>query len=249
MSWVAVAIGGATLVGGMISSNAASKAASGATNAATAASQLQYNQWLQQQANQKPWLDAGTNAVNQMGAGMNPGGQFTQSFDASKFQADPGYQFRLEQGQKALERAGAARGMSLSGSQLKGLTDYGQGMGSQEYSAAYNRWNNDQNTQWNRLSGLAGTGQQANSQLGQIGMNTANQIGSNMMGAATVGANAGMANAGNWTGILNNGMNQWQQYNMMQNAQNGGSNAGYNWNQFGTGTASNGSGVAPTIWG
>ena len=52
---------------------------------------------------------------------------------------DPGYQFRLQQGQKALETSAAARGGLLSGGTLKGIQDYAQGLASQEYGNVYAR--------------------------------------------------------------------------------------------------------------
>jgi hypothetical protein len=52
---------------------------------------------------------------------------------------DPGYQFRLSQGQKALERSGAARGVTNTGGNMKGLLDYGQQAASQEYGNVYGR--------------------------------------------------------------------------------------------------------------
>jgi hypothetical protein len=53
--------------------------------------------------------------------------------------ADPGYQFRVAEGQKALERSAAGKGLLLSGGQLKDLTRFGQDLGAQEYGAAYAR--------------------------------------------------------------------------------------------------------------
>src|SRR5262245_39799184 len=54
-------------------------------------------------------------------------------------QQDPGYQFRLQQGLKALNQQGAAAGQMFSGGQLKAAEQYGQGLASQEYDAAYQR--------------------------------------------------------------------------------------------------------------
>ena len=59
---------------------------------------------------------------------------------------DPGYQFRLSQGQKALERSGAARGVTNTGGNMKGLLDYGQQAASQEYGNVYGRNLNTYNT-------------------------------------------------------------------------------------------------------
>jgi len=52
---------------------------------------------------------------------------------------DPGYAFRLQQGQRALDTGAGARGQLFSGAQQKALMDYGQNLGSQEYQNAYNR--------------------------------------------------------------------------------------------------------------
>ena len=52
---------------------------------------------------------------------------------------DPGYQFRVSEGQKDLERSGAARGVSRTGGEWKAITDYGQNAASQEYGNVYGR--------------------------------------------------------------------------------------------------------------
>lgn len=49
------------------------------------------------------------------------------------------YKFRFNQGQQALERSAAARGMLNSGNTLAALADYGQGQASQEYGNEFNR--------------------------------------------------------------------------------------------------------------
>ena len=63
-----------------------------------------------------------------------------QSFNETEMKADPGYAFRVAEGQKAIERSTAAKGGLQSGAALKAATRYGQEMGSQEYQNAYNRF-------------------------------------------------------------------------------------------------------------
>jgi len=65
---------------------------------------------------------------------------------AAEMGQDPGYQFRLSEGQKALERSGAARGVTNTGGNMKGLLDYGQQAASQEYGNVYDRNLNTYNT-------------------------------------------------------------------------------------------------------
>lgn len=247
MSFVTAALigGGATILGGMLSSNAANSAAGAARDAANIANNTQIGQYNQNRADQAPWREAGGQAVGQMAAGLAPGGQFSQPFSMADYQADPGYAFRLAQGQKALDRVGAASGRSLSGAQVKASTDYNQNSASQEYGNAYNRFMNNRTTNFGELSNLAGLGQSSVGSTGQAGTNMANQIGANTMGAATVAGNAGMANAGAWANALNNGVNQWQNYNMMNNMfpqQTGAPASGYT-------SGINGSQGAAEYWG
>jgi hypothetical protein len=65
--------------------------------------------------------------------------------DLSKFYTSPGYQFRLGEGTKAIERGAAARGGLLGGRTQKALARFGQGLASQEFG-----------NYMSRLSGLTG---------------------------------------------------------------------------------------------
>ncbi len=57
----------------------------------------------------------------------------------SSIESDPSYQFRLGQGNQAINRSAAAKGMLGSGNVLAELAKYGQGMASQEYGNQFNR--------------------------------------------------------------------------------------------------------------
>ena len=102
--------------------------------------------------------------------------------------------------------------MTLSGAQAKALTAYGQGMGSQEYQNAYNRYNTDQTNLYNRLAGISGTGLQAGSAIAGVGQNTANQVSSNLM---NLGAGQSAAQIAG-TNALSSGANTWANWNMAQ---------------------------------
>jgi hypothetical protein len=52
---------------------------------------------------------------------------------------DPGYKFRLQQGQQALENAASAKGVLNDSGTAKALIDYGQNAASQEYANVWNR--------------------------------------------------------------------------------------------------------------
>ena len=97
---------------------------------------------------------------------------------------DPSYQWRLQQGQKALERSAAGRGGLQSGATLKSLTNYSQGAASQEYAAEHARWlkeqelaNRSQELGANSLGQLANRGLLAGQQMGDWGMEAERQAG------------------------------------------------------------------------
>jgi len=60
--------------------------------------------------------------------------------DPNAITSDPSYQWRLGQGQEALENSAIARGGMLSGNFAKDLTNYAQNAASQEYGNEFNRW-------------------------------------------------------------------------------------------------------------
>jgi hypothetical protein len=59
--------------------------------------------------------------------------------DPNQLANDPSYQFRLKEGQRALENSAGARGTLRTGGTLKDLLGYGQSFASQEYNNIYNR--------------------------------------------------------------------------------------------------------------
>lgn len=144
-------------------------------DAANQANATQLQMFNQIRDDMSPYREAGGALLRDLASGdfMN------------NWQTDPGYQFRMEQGRKALEGSAAARGNLNSGATLKALTRYGQDYGSQEYGNIYNR-------EYNRLSNLVNLGQNAAAQTGQAGQNYANQFGQNTMGAANAQAAAAM---------------------------------------------------------
>ena len=139
-------------------------------------------------------------------------GSLMKDFGMEDFNADPGYAFRMAEGQKALERSAAARGSLLGGGQLKALTRYGQDMGSQEYGNAYNRYMNNRASKFNQLSSVAGLGQTSAGQVSNMGTQTAGMVGQNTIGAGNAQAAGTAGNANAWGNALSGGLNTWLRY-------------------------------------
>jgi hypothetical protein len=209
---VAAAVIGGAVVGGLATTVAGNKAAGAQKDAAAMSTDEQRRQFDITQQNMKPFRDAGLSVLPELQSGLAPGGEFNRNFTLQDFQKDPGYQFRMDQGQQALERSAAARGGLISGGTGKALTEYGQDYASGEYSNAYNRFNNDQTTRFNRLSALAGTGQTATNTIGTLGAQTAANIGENYLQAGNARA-AGYVNQGN---AINNGVSSLGNFYLQQ---------------------------------
>lgn len=230
----------AAVVGGTIGAYGANRAADTQAGAARDAANIQAQsareaQALQRQMfdiqreGQEPFRQAGLTGQNRLmeylGLGGNAGaagyGRYGRDFGMSDFQADPGYAFRLGEGQKALERSAAARGGLISGGALKAATRYGQDMGSQEYQNAYNRYQTNRTNQLQPLGNLMSMGQSAASNqgaaAGQYGANAGNMItaaGNAMAGGITGAGNAqaaGYMGMGNTlAGAINTGVSGYQ---------------------------------------
>jgi len=228
---VAAAIVGGAAIGAVASNSAANKgekAANAANNEAAREYDLtradQLDLLKQQRADQQPWLDAGKASLAQLAAGTSAGGDLVRPFSLADMAADPGYDFRISEGEKAIQRAASGRGGLFSGATLKALARFNQNTASDEYGSAYNRYNNDQSTKFNRLASIAGLGQNATNQVGQAGQsaygtiasagaNASNAIQNNLTGAANARASGyvGGANA------IGNGISQYMNYTQGQN--------------------------------
>ena len=225
MSWVAAAVVGSTLVGGLISADASKSAANTQAGAAGAATAEQAREFDAEKEALAPYRDFGAAALPTLRTALGLSGGDTSSstfgtltkpfsFDVSQ---DPGYQFRLNEGTKALENSAAAGGTQLSGATLKELLKYGQDYASGEYNAAFQR---DQATKaqlYGMLSGAVGVGSGATTTQVQAGQNTASNIGSNIIdaGNASAAGRVGVANA--VSGALTGSANSVMDYTLLRN--------------------------------
>lgn len=104
-----------------------------------------------------PYQEQGEYATGQIREGLETG-TLGGSFTAPDLASDPGYQFQLEQGELAQDRLQAARGNVYSGQAIKERERLSQGLASQAYQDAYNRWLQTQQNRYNILQGQQQTG-------------------------------------------------------------------------------------------
>lgn len=110
---------------------------------------------------------------------------------ANGFQQTPGYAFQVQQGTQGVLNSLSALGMKNSGKALKSLDTFTQGVANQEYG----NW-------LNRISGVAGMGQNQTNATNTLSANAATNIGQTYQdqGQARASGYVGAANAWN-TGL------------------------------------------------
>lgn len=204
---VAAAIIGAAVVGAAASSYSANKSAGAeedASQAAIGAGQTAEQRALSLQA---PSREAGYRATAAMmdmtglDRGKPSGSAVSRAqgeppnladYEKYDFKADPGYQFRLDQGERINERGAAARGGLLSGGFGRSATRYAEDYASNEYQAVYNR-----------LSTIAGFGGSATSQGATTIVNTGANTGNALINAGEARASAYTATGNAWAKAAN----------------------------------------------
>jgi hypothetical protein len=172
------------IAGAIIGGNASKKAAKAQERMGREAIAEERRQYDLTRQDLAPWRQAGGAAIQAGAAMLQPGYDYT---------ASPGYQFRFNEGQRAVEGGAASKGMLMSGGTLKDLTRFGQGVAADDF-----------NDQFNRQMAIAGGGQQAATSLGQLGGAMAGRIGDTLTGIGNARASGYMGQANAWINGINN---------------------------------------------
>lgn len=237
MTWAAVAAAGAVVVGSVIQSNSAKKAA----NKQQAASQAQLD-WLKQnygdaQGNFNPYMDYGKGALGGLNALM--GG------DYSGFMNSPDFKARVQFANEQFDNGAAAKFRLFSGGAQNDRDQLNQNLAAQGLTDYRNF-----------LMGGAQMGQNAAAQLGSIGNGTGAQMGQAYGAMGTAGANGAISQGNAWASGLQGLSSAFGNYMGSRNATSasvygGGSNASnFGLPAPGSGSTPNyASGGPGTFWG
>jgi len=218
MSFIATAVIGSAVIGvggaylaGEAQIDAAGQSADATLTTSRESNALTKEMYEQGREDMMPWMVAGENAIKR----LEDQPDFKFNAQEFEFMADPGYQFRLQEGIDALDQSAASRGRTQSGAQGKAIAGYAGDMASQEYSNAFNRWQSEESNRYGRELGtyntntqqdqfLSGQGQAAAAGVGAAGTNMAATSSANTMAAGRSASNAylaaGEATAGAYTG-------------------------------------------------
>lgn len=250
---VAAAIVGTGLATAAVGAYSADKAAGKQADAANNAAGNQMAMYAQNRADLGPYRALGTGSIpalikamgytpsfdgngNVIGLAKDASSPLNQSFDfnPSNLENYPGYQFALKQGLQGVNASAAARGLGVSGADIRGAADYATGLASSTYGQAYDQALTKFNTNYgvaannaNRLYQLMSTGQNSATQTANMGATATNNAGQLSTSGAAASAAGIVGGANAITGSIGQGMNYWQM-NQLVNAINNssGSTAG-----------------------
>lgn len=135
-------------------------------------------------ADMTPWREAGGAAVGRLSDMTMPGYDHT---------ASPGYEFRFNEGRRAVEGSAASRGTLMTGGTLKDLWRWGEGLAADDFDRSFNR-----------TASVAEGGRQVATSGAQLGANAGAQVADlrTQQGNARASGYVGGANA--WIGGINN---------------------------------------------
>ncbi len=225
---VGAAIGGS--IGGALGG------ATAKTEGGNKAIDTQNRMFQQTQANLAPWMTTGQQANTALAGysgvgpnGFNPNAPGVKPFGMDDFMQDPSYKWRLNQGLDAVLNKRSAMGGVFSGGTIKALSDYGQGSASQEYGAAYKRYNDSIDSVYRRLTGLSSLGENAAANVGNNGLQTGQGIAQTQASIGDVQGNAAIGIGNGITGGINNWLlaQALQSGQVPSNAPNGGYTSGF----------------------
>lgn len=200
MTWGLVAVAGASVVGGYMTSRSASRAAKSAANAQSDAAGAQIAESQRQfdsiQELLKPYTSAGTGALigQQNLLGLN--GADVQQQAIAGIAGGPQMRAMTQQGENAILQNASATGGLRGGNTQGALAQFRPQLLNQLIQQQYSN-----------LGGLVSVGQNAAAGVGNAGQNSSNQIinALGQQGAAQAGSALaqGQANANMWGGIAN----------------------------------------------
>ena len=183
-----VVSGVTSLVGGKAAGDAAKEGIEAVEAGTAAALAAQRESAAQTRADLTPYRDIGQDALYSLAdrlgietrdaeGNIRPRSEQYGSITADfEFEKDPGYEFRRREGEKSIQNYLSSTGQFLSGTGAKALAGYGQEFASGEFGKAYERKRGRDTDIYNYLANLAGGGQSAATQTGQLDQVAASNI-------------------------------------------------------------------------
>ena len=203
MSWVATAIAGSAIVGGILGSKASDKAADAQVDSTKISSETQMAMLERSLEVQAPWRKTGQQALTKL---MGKNGLMTKG--PGEFTKSPGYEFRKTEGEDAVKNYLSASGLSTGGPGMEGIVKYNQDYATSDYDNFLARYSQSLNP-W--LS-MAGAGQVSAGNASSAITNTGNNVADNQIRAGDARASGYINSANAITGAVGSGINNYLMY-------------------------------------
>lgn len=220
MPWAIAAEIAIPLITGAMAQDASRSAANTAADAQRNSAKTQLDMFNQTQANLQPYMQQGTQSLASLGQTFGsanaPG---NAPFGLAQFQASPAYNFNLQQGQMAIDKAANARGNYYAPQTLQDISKFSQGLASNEFQNAFANYNTTQNNLFSRLNQLSAGGQNAAANLGGISAGVGQSVGGNIANAGAYGAAGILGQNTALQNIVGQGTNAALQAYMLQQQQ------------------------------
>lgn len=199
MAWVAAAVAGASIVGGIYSSKQQSKAAKSAQGAQTESNQAAMaQQQAQFEATQKllaPYVQAGTGAVGAQQNLLGLGGNAAQQSAIQQLMQSPYFTSQLKAGENALLQNASATGGLRGGNTQAALAQFAPSLLAQTIQ-----------NQFGNLGSLANIGQNAAAGVGNAGASNASIQSQLLQSSGNAGASAALARGQANVGLANSAL-------------------------------------------
>jgi hypothetical protein len=216
MAWgiTAAVIGGASLVGSYMQSQAAGKAAD--QYARSAQQGIDYNKQLygdvlgQNQA----YMDAGGTGLNLYKGLANSGYLTAQPSMDDLTRLMPNYEFGLKQGMGQFNAGINAGGGLISGNAIQGGQQFAQGFAGNSLMDAFNAYQANRSNVVSNVNALTSVGQNANQTVANMAGGTSANVGNTLASIGNAQASATMGQANAYASGLNNLSNYAMLYGM-----------------------------------
>jgi hypothetical protein len=216
MSFVAAAaiVGGATLVGSYMQSQAAGKAAD--AYGRTAQQGIDYNKEMYGNVlgQNQPYMDLGQKGVNLYGQLADTGYLTNQPSMNDLTRLMPNYQFGLNQGMGQLNSQINAAGGLISGNAIQGANQFAQGYAGNALNDAFNQYQVNRSNVVSNVNALTGVGQNANQTVANMAGGTSANVGNQLSSIGNAQASGIMGQANAYASGLNNLSNYAMLYGM-----------------------------------
>ena len=216
MSFIAAAaiVGGTSLIGAYMSSQASQNAAGQYANAANQG--IQYNEQMYNNilGQNQPYMNAGQTGLNLYNNLANSGYLTANPTMNDLTQLMPNYQFGLTQGLGQFNAGVNAGGGAVSGNAIQGGQQFAQDYAGNALQNAFSNYQTNRQNVVNNVNALTGVGQQANQTVANAAAGTSANVSNTLasIGNAQAAGTMGQANA--YAGGLNNISNYAMLYGM-----------------------------------